>query len=104
VFTSFQSVFRACLCSHSSKRIFYGGFTKFGVRLKLKSTSKQFLRITVSSDRDYSSNGFDEGEVNDEDIWGDPDFVEVIGIGSRKDAVLDFCLCSPFKSSSMRFW
>lgn len=46
------------------------------------------------------------GEVNvgDDDIWGDSEFVEVIGIGSRKDAVLDFCLDSPFKSSSMRFW
>lgn len=45
------------------------------------------------------------GEVNvGDDIWGDSEFVEVIGIGSRKDAVLDFCLDSPFKSSSMRFW
>lgn len=104
MFTSFQSVSRACLCPHSSKRIFYRGFTKVGVRLKFKSTSKQFLRIRMSLDRDYSSNGFDEGEVNDDDIWGDSDFVEVIGIGSRKDAVLDFCLSSPFKSSSMRFW
>ncbi len=53
------------------------------------------------------SKGFDEGEdeVNGGgDIWGDSEFVEVIGIGSRKDAVLDFCLGSPFKSSSMRFW
>jgi hypothetical protein len=104
VFTIFQSVSRACLCPHFSNRIFYGGYRKFGARLKFKSPSKTGFRVTMSLDRDYSSNGFDEGEVNDEDIWGDSDFVEVIGIGSRKDAVLDFCLCSPFKSSSMRFW
>jgi hypothetical protein len=104
VFTIFQSVSRACLCPHFSNRIFYGGSRKFGARLKFKSPSKTGFRVTMSLDRDYSSNGFDEGEVNDEDIWGDSDFVEVIGIGSRKDAVLDFCLCSPFKSSSMRFW
>ncbi|XP_059446960.1 protein ACCUMULATION AND REPLICATION OF CHLOROPLASTS 3, chloroplastic [Corylus avellana] len=104
VFTSFQSVSRTCLCPHFSNRIFYGGSRKYGARLKFRSTSKRCLRVTMSLDRDYSSNGYDEGEVNDEDIWGDTDFVEVIGIGSRKDAVLDFCLCSPFKSSSMRFW
>uniref|UniRef100_A0A2P2P0I4 Protein ACCUMULATION AND REPLICATION OF CHLOROPLASTS 3 n=1 Tax=Rhizophora mucronata TaxID=61149 RepID=A0A2P2P0I4_RHIMU len=33
------------------------------------------------------------------------EYVEVIGIGSRKDAVLDFCLDSDFlSSSSLRFW
>ncbi|XP_019709803.2 protein ACCUMULATION AND REPLICATION OF CHLOROPLASTS 3, chloroplastic isoform X3 [Elaeis guineensis] len=35
----------------------------------------------------------------------DSDPVEVIGIGSRKDAVIDFCLSSPSVSSSrLRFW
>lgn len=37
-------------------------------------------------------------------VWGDSEFVEVIGIGSRKDAVIDFCLNSPLQSSSVRFW
>jgi hypothetical protein len=32
------------------------------------------------------------------------DFVDVIAIGGRKDAVLDFCLNSPFQLSSLRFW
>lgn len=32
-------------------------------------------------------------------------FVDVIAIGSRKDAVLDFCVDSPFLSEkSLRFW
>ncbi|XP_056164572.1 protein ACCUMULATION AND REPLICATION OF CHLOROPLASTS 3, chloroplastic isoform X2 [Syzygium oleosum] len=35
---------------------------------------------------------------------GDAQFVEVIGVGSRKDAVLDFCLDSPFGFESVRFW
>lgn len=32
------------------------------------------------------------------------EIVEVIGIGSRKEAVLDFCLESPLNTSSLRFW
>lgn len=30
--------------------------------------------------------------------------VEVIALGSRKDAVLDFCSASPFLSPVLRFW
>jgi hypothetical protein len=41
--------------------------------------------------------GIDIGET-------ESDFVEVIAIGGRKDAVLDFCLNSPFQLSSLRFW
>lgn len=37
-------------------------------------------------------------------LQNDENFVEVIAIGSRKDAVLDFCLNSPFQSNSLRFW
>ncbi|KAF5197751.1 hypothetical protein FRX31_012661 [Thalictrum thalictroides] len=65
------------------------------------------LRITLKSVNNSSSNDYlyqsDDGEVS----WGkDPDIVEVIGIGSRKDALLDFCLDSPFQSSFsyLRFW
>ncbi|KNA18032.1 hypothetical protein SOVF_074360, partial [Spinacia oleracea] len=38
------------------------------------------------------------------DIWTDSQFVEVIGIGSRVDSILDFCLSSSSTSSSLRFW
>lgn len=37
-------------------------------------------------------------------VWGDSEFVEVIGIGSRKEAVLDFCLASQLRSSGLRIW
>ncbi|KAL9229471.1 hypothetical protein vseg_004934 [Gypsophila vaccaria] len=44
------------------------------------------------------SNNFDE-------FWDDCNIVEVIGIGSRVDSVLDFCLqSSPSSTDSLRFW
>ncbi|OMO60757.1 Cell division protein FtsZ [Corchorus capsularis] len=46
-----------------------------------------------SSLNGYRSNGEEKSGV-----------VDVIAIGSRKDAVLEFCLDSPFQSSSLRFW
>ncbi|KAG1361120.1 putative Sucrose synthase 6 [Cocos nucifera] len=43
--------------------------------------------------------------ISHRDPQQDSDPVEVIGIGSRKDAVIDFCLSSPSVSSSRhRFW
>lgn len=64
------------------------------------------IRFSLSSEKDFSMNGHcdRENQVDAGDFWGDSEFVEVIGIGSRKDAVLDFCLDSPFQSSSLRFW
>ena len=109
VFTSVRPLSRPSSLSspHSPIPFFFYNktVTKSSLRLKRSSTSrnsnsKEFLRISMSSERKECV-----GEVNvGDDIWGDSEFVEVIGIGSRKDAVLDFCLDSPFKSSSMRFW
>ncbi|KAF3976814.1 hypothetical protein CMV_000020 [Castanea mollissima] len=112
VFTSVRALSRPSSLSspHSPNPFFFfffynKTFTKSNLRLRRSSTSrnsnsKQFLRISMSSERKECV-----GEVNvGDDIWGDSESVEVIGIGSRKDAVLDFCLDSPFKSSSMRFW
>lgn len=64
------------------------------------------MRITASSGINYLSNGVGKvtSEDNFGDFWGNSEFVEVIGIGSRRDAVLNFCLESQFKSSSLRFW
>ncbi|XP_057425050.1 protein ACCUMULATION AND REPLICATION OF CHLOROPLASTS 3, chloroplastic isoform X3 [Lotus japonicus] len=62
--------------------------------------SKPFLQIrfcAAASSNGYGGSGVESGE-------SDPDFVEVIVIGGRKDAVLDFCLNSPFQLSSLRFW
>ncbi|KAM3705615.1 hypothetical protein ACJW31_03G093600 [Castanea mollissima] len=112
VFTSVRALSRPSSLSspHSPNPFFFfffynKTFAKSNLRLRRSSTSrnsnsKQFLRISMSSERKECV-----GEVNvGDDIWGDSESVEVIGIGSRKDAVLDFCLDSPFKSSSMRFW
>lgn len=55
----------------------------------------------MCSEKASSSNGYggiDCGETTNSD------FVEVIVIGSRKDAVFDFCLNSPFQLPSPRFW
>lgn len=46
-------------------------------------------------------------ELHAASVTGNSDPVEVIGIGSRKDAVMDFCLSSSSLSSSLsrlRFW
>ncbi|KAJ1694555.1 hypothetical protein LUZ63_011253 [Rhynchospora breviuscula] len=48
-----------------------------------------------------------QSELHATSISGDSDPVEVIGIGSRKDSVIDFCLSSSLLSSSLsrlRFW
>ncbi|KAL7240051.1 hypothetical protein ACSBR2_005836 [Camellia fascicularis] len=59
------------------------------------------LRVSLSWDKVSSMNG---NPIPQNSFQDSPQFVEVIGIGSRKDAVLDFCLDSPFLSSSSRFW
>ncbi|XP_058090470.1 protein ACCUMULATION AND REPLICATION OF CHLOROPLASTS 3, chloroplastic isoform X1 [Magnolia sinica] len=63
-------------------------------------------RIATPLRTSSTSNGHTDRESRSacEDLWRDSDSVEVIGIGSRKDAVLDFCLESSFESTSMRFW
>ncbi|CAL0320611.1 unnamed protein product [Lupinus luteus] len=57
--------------------------------------SKPFVRITMCLEKRSSSNGYRQTKS---------DFVDVVGIGSRKDAVLDFCLNSKFQLASLRFW
>ncbi|KAG9442443.1 hypothetical protein H6P81_018297 [Aristolochia fimbriata] len=39
-----------------------------------------------------------------DDSWGEPETVDVIGIGSRKDSIIDFCLESSFASTSLNYW
>ncbi|WVY98761.1 hypothetical protein V8G54_030912 [Vigna mungo] len=64
---------------------------------------KPFVRIKMCSEKKCSSSnghagtGTENGETK-------PDFVEVIGIGSRKDAIFDFCLSAPFQLPLLRFW
>ncbi|XP_004497166.1 protein ACCUMULATION AND REPLICATION OF CHLOROPLASTS 3, chloroplastic isoform X2 [Cicer arietinum] len=81
-----------CRCSLSLRRSDYG--------FRRTRNSKPFLQIRMCSEKSSSSNGYggtDSAVTNS-------DFVEVIGIGCRKDAVIDFCLNSPFQLSSLRFW
>ncbi|VFQ86500.1 unnamed protein product [Cuscuta campestris] len=53
---------------------------------------------------DSSSKGEEAAEISRRSIWDETNFVEVIGIGSRKDAIIDFCLSSPSCSPALRFW
>ncbi|KAI7733804.1 hypothetical protein M8C21_006450 [Ambrosia artemisiifolia] len=70
-------------------------------RLKLRNGTKR-LRLIESN----VSNHFSSSIVNRERmiVWEENRIVEVIGIGSRKDAVLDFCLQSSSLSPRLRFW
>ncbi|XP_045831151.1 protein ACCUMULATION AND REPLICATION OF CHLOROPLASTS 3 isoform X2 [Trifolium pratense] len=80
-----------CQCSLSLPHCDYG--------FRRSRNSKPFLQIRICSEK-VPSNGYggiDNGETKS-------DFVEVIAIGGRKDAVLDSCLNSPFQLSSLRFW
>ncbi|KAF1860922.1 hypothetical protein Lal_00000337 [Lupinus albus] len=58
-------------------------------------TPKPFLQITMCLEKGSPSNGYRQTKS---------DFIDVIGIGSRKDAVLDFCFNSKFQLASLRFW
>ncbi|KAK9274508.1 hypothetical protein L1049_021757 [Liquidambar formosana] len=98
VAVSFCRVSRASLCPCSLNCVFFGcalGHRKLYRRWKCISKP---IRLSLSSEKD-SFSPVDCGE-----FWGDSETVEVIGIGSRKDAILDFCLRSPFQSASLRFW
>ncbi|MFS7993649.1 putative tubulin/FtsZ, GTPase domain superfamily [Helianthus anomalus] len=70
-------------------------------RFKLRYNSKRLRLIESSSGKHSSSSSI----LNRERIISDETgIVEVIGIGSRKDAVLDFCLQSLSLSRRLRFW
>ncbi|KAI3831038.1 hypothetical protein MKX03_011645 [Papaver bracteatum] len=69
------------------------------------------LRISLSSEHDLKPNDHhltQESRVDTEILSGgesNSNCIEVIVIGSRKDAVLDFCVESPLQSlTSLRFW
>lgn len=73
----------------------------FQKRFKLYGFSKQTHKI---ESKNYA---FSSGVLNKDGgmgVWEDSGIVEVIGIGSRKDALLDFCLGSKALSPRLRFW
>lgn len=102
----FERVSRASsLCPHPqpSKHSCVG--YKFGRpdiprRRRFKFKSKLPPRVEFSLNNKASPLNSSVGNAWEEDS----EFVEVIGIGSRKDAVLDFCLSSPSLSPNLRFW
>ncbi|KAF7133548.1 hypothetical protein RHSIM_Rhsim09G0078600 [Rhododendron simsii] len=93
---------------HFPKRLFFTShlFHGFNFPTRLKPYSRT-LRFALCSEKDSSPNGSlyrENREEGGRSSREDSGFVEVIGIGSRKDAVLDFCLDSPSLSPSLRFW
>ncbi|XP_016175666.1 protein ACCUMULATION AND REPLICATION OF CHLOROPLASTS 3 [Arachis ipaensis] len=88
----FSSKQVCCRCSFFLRRRDYG--------LRWNRNSKPFVRIRLCLENASSSNGYGGTESGE----AKPEFIEVIGIGSRKDAVIDFCLRSQFQLSSLRFW
>ncbi|KAJ0037723.1 hypothetical protein Pint_22545 [Pistacia integerrima] len=79
----------------SSKRVLYNSLFCCGQKNLKCKWSRAGLRVSMSTNKNYP--------VNERENVSESEFVEVIGIGSRKDALLDFCLESPLRSSSLRF-
>ncbi|XWS69423.1 hypothetical protein CRYUN_Cryun04dG0177700 [Craigia yunnanensis] len=102
VLTGFHTISRISFLTHfSSKPVFLNSF--FGRKSfcckRLSYNSRSFVKISMSMEKQSSSlNGYANNMEENSGV------VEVIAIGSRKDAVLEFCLDSPFQSSSLRFW
>ncbi|KAL1803508.1 hypothetical protein ACET3Z_032155 [Daucus carota] len=95
---SFQhSIFRPSLCPIASEYTYRACVYSYrSSRHRLKCDSKP-LRFELSLEQNCSKCGV-------ESVWEDCRFVEVIAIGSRRDAVLDFCLDSRLLGSALRFW
>lgn len=89
------------LTRFSSKSVFFNSF--FGPKSlcckRLCYNPTSVVKISMSMEKQSSSlNGYGQNMERNSGV------LEVIAIGSRKDALLEFCLDSPFQSSSLRFW
>ncbi|KAK9059961.1 hypothetical protein SSX86_020665 [Deinandra increscens subsp. villosa] len=73
-------------------------------RFKLRGNSKGSRLIDSSYGKHPSSSSSILNREGAVDLRDETGIVEVIGIGSRKDAVLDYCMLSPSLSSRLRFW
>lgn len=67
------------------------------IRWNSNSIGKLGCTVVTASNNDRNNGGSDLLEECEERV-------EVIAVGSRKDAVLDFCSASPFVSPVLRFW
>ncbi|XP_057962987.1 protein ACCUMULATION AND REPLICATION OF CHLOROPLASTS 3, chloroplastic isoform X2 [Malania oleifera] len=103
--TNIRPVSRSSFCP--SFTLAFNGYLSYRTlfRRRWNCVSKP-LRISLNLKKDSSVNEYQNtnSDAENVDFWLDSGSVEVIGIGSRKDAVLDFCLGSPFQSTSLRFW
>ncbi|XP_022850956.1 protein ACCUMULATION AND REPLICATION OF CHLOROPLASTS 3 isoform X2 [Olea europaea var. sylvestris] len=78
------------------------------LRLRLECNSKP-IRVELSSEGNNTNvistnDSLEEFNKSNNSIWKESEYVEVIGIGSRTDAALDFCSGSPILSPTLRFW
>ncbi|PON82512.1 Tubulin/FtsZ, GTPase domain containing protein [Trema orientale] len=104
VFTSFSSW--SSLASSKPTIFFHKSSLRcrnFTLRWNGVCASKPHL-VRIAATSAHNSPPKAETELNFGNFWTDPEMVEVIAIGSRKDAILNFCLDSPFQSPSLRFW
>ncbi|KAI9075711.1 hypothetical protein K1719_042327 [Acacia pycnantha] len=101
-FTSFEAISKVSFSPFSSKQVLYGNTTVRcrNIGFLWCRNSKSFAGIAMSSDEDSLSNDY----ALRQSLGTKSGAIDVIGIGSRRDAVLDFCLKSPFQLSSLRFW
>ncbi|XP_038994167.1 protein ACCUMULATION AND REPLICATION OF CHLOROPLASTS 3-like isoform X2 [Hibiscus syriacus] len=102
IFSGSRVISHISLSTHlSSNPVFFNSF--FGAKSlcckRLSYNPKSLLKISMSMEKQPRS--LDGYEQNME---GNSGVLEVIAIGSRKDSLLEFCLDSPFQSSSLRFW
>lgn len=94
---SIHSISRASLCPIASEytyRTYIHTYRRSRHRLKCNSKP---LRVELSFEQGVSKR-------SGENVWEDCKYVEVIAIGSRREAVIDFCLDSSLRGSALRFW
>ncbi|CAM8879589.1 unnamed protein product [Rhodiola kirilowii] len=67
---------------------------------------KKLVRVSAGgSEKNDDVHDFSYRELCRGEFWEHSDFVEVIGIGSKREAVLDFCMESTFQyAAPLRFW
>ncbi|KAK4264122.1 hypothetical protein QN277_029454 [Acacia crassicarpa] len=101
-FTSFEAISKVSFSPFSSKQVLYGNNTVRcrNIGILWCRNSKSFAGIAMSSNEDSLSNDY----ALRQSLGTKSGVIDVIGMGSRKDGVVDFCLNSPFQLSSLRFW
>ncbi|CAI9774707.1 unnamed protein product [Fraxinus pennsylvanica] len=88
----------------------YDARTKLQTRLRLRlECNSKPIRVELSSEGSNTNvinanDSLEEFDKSNNSIWEESEYVEVIGIGSRTDAALDFCSGSLILSPTLRFW